>query len=239
MNTVAEYRNILITRKHEMDDMGFKPSLFCLALAGTLSLGAAFSAQPVTAQDSTFKSIMQEIGLAPSNKEEIEYRERAPLVVPPSGATGTLPPPQAERSVAGNPQWPTDPDVERRRKQREEDNVYAGKDYKSYLNRNNPWINPNELRANRREGAGLVTQADATNHDGRTVVSPDELRRGNPAMARQQDNTVEPTRRRLTDPPPGYRTTVPVTNPDGTVSAAAPEPEKKGFFKRINPFSKD
>jgi hypothetical protein len=41
----------------------------------------------------------------------IEYRERAPLVVPPSR---TLPPPQSEGEVAKNPAWPKDPDVKQR-----------------------------------------------------------------------------------------------------------------------------
>ena len=44
--------------------------------------------------------------------ESIEYRERAPLVVPPSR---NLPPPQSEAAVTANPAWPNDPDVKQRK----------------------------------------------------------------------------------------------------------------------------
>ena len=42
----------------------------------------------------------------------IEYRERAPLVVPPSR---DLPAPQNEGATARNPAWPKDPDTVRRK----------------------------------------------------------------------------------------------------------------------------
>src|SRR5204862_4980510 len=42
----------------------------------------------------------------------IEYRERAPLVVPPSR---DLPPPQSEGVTARDPAWPKDPDAVRRK----------------------------------------------------------------------------------------------------------------------------
>jgi hypothetical protein len=200
-----------------------------LALLGTLN--APLSAH---AQESVIQNMLEGAGLTSSRKSDIEYRERAPLVVPPK--VGDLPPPKAESAAKADPAWPTDPDVERRRKLDEEDNVPAGQDYKSYLNRNNPWISPTELQQGRREGAGLVTAPDTVNREGRTVVSPEELRKGNPALAAKGGAKAEPARRRLTDPPVGYRTQVPqAPSPEG----ASVEPEKKpGFFSRLNPFGK-
>jgi hypothetical protein len=195
-------------------------------------LGALGATQPATAQENVIQRMMEGAGLTSSRGRDIDYRERAPLVVPPK--QGELPAPQAQSAAKADPSWPTDPDAERRRKQLEEDNVPAGKDYKSYLNRNNPWISPDELRSNRRAGAG-IGPADATNRDGRTVVSPDELRRGNPALRGQTTADGEPVRRRLTDPPPGYRTAVPETSAGQTAATAEPEP-RRGFFSRINPF---
>jgi hypothetical protein len=54
---------------------------------------------------------MKDLGLR-RDGEGIDYRERAPLVVPPSR---DLPPPQRETSVTTNPAWPKDPDVAARK----------------------------------------------------------------------------------------------------------------------------
>src|SRR5712691_6949421 len=57
-----------------------------------------------------YRGLMNGLGLRDGNESSIEYRERSPLVVPPSR---NLPPPQANASVR-NPAWPKDPDVQRR-----------------------------------------------------------------------------------------------------------------------------
>ena len=53
------------------------------------------------------RQFLKDLGLR-RDGEGIEYRERAPLVVPPSR---NLPPPQSEAAVTANPAWPKDPDV--------------------------------------------------------------------------------------------------------------------------------
>ena len=209
--------------------------IFAAAVAMVMT-GNSGVISSAAAQENIIQNLLEGAGLTSSRSKQIEYRERAPLVVPPK--VGALPPPQTSAAKA-NPAWPTDPDAERRRKLEEEEKVPAGQDYKSYLNRNNPWISPDELRNGRRAGTGAVSEPDTTNREGRTVVSPDELRRGNPALKnmKPKDPTVEPTRRRLTDPPTGYRTIVPETS--GPQSAAVEPEQKKGFFSHINPFGKN
>jgi hypothetical protein len=56
------------------------------------------------------RQFLKDLGLR-RDGEGIDYRERAPLVVPPSR---NLPPPQSEASVTANPAWPKDPDVQQR-----------------------------------------------------------------------------------------------------------------------------
>ena len=57
------------------------------------------------------RQFLKDLGLR-RDGEGIDYRERAPLVVPPSR---DLPPPQSEAAVTSNPAWPKDPDVRQRR----------------------------------------------------------------------------------------------------------------------------
>src|SRR5438105_535569 len=87
-----------------------------LALALAASTGSAFC-QEATEEDvpldtKLFRKVMHELGLRADGGSGIDYRERAPLVVPPSR---DLPPPQTEGPSAKNPAWPKDPDVTRRR----------------------------------------------------------------------------------------------------------------------------
>ena len=79
---------------------------------------------------------------------EIDYRERSPLVVPPSR---DLPPPQA-KATPKNPAWPNDPDVAKARKAAEaKRKLNAGSDLSRRLdNQGNP-ITPDQL--NRPGGA--------------------------------------------------------------------------------------
>src|SRR5687768_14809780 len=55
-----------------------------------------------------WNGIARGIGLK-GDEPQIDYRERSPLVVPP---TRDLPPPQA-KAAARSPEWPVDPDAKR------------------------------------------------------------------------------------------------------------------------------
>ena len=94
-------------------------AILAVTLSLALSAGLAYAAEDeeedVPLDTKLFRQFMKDIG-AQRDGPPIEYRERAPLVVPPSR---NLPPPQdVTGSVAANPAWPKDPDsVPARRKQ--------------------------------------------------------------------------------------------------------------------------
>lgn len=85
-----------------------------LAVAMALGTGAAFAAddeEEVPLDTKLFRQFMKDLGLR-RDGEGIDFRERAPLVVPPSL---NLPPPQSETPVTANPAWPKDPDAAQRK----------------------------------------------------------------------------------------------------------------------------
>jgi hypothetical protein len=85
-----------------------------LALAMVLGTGTSFAQddeEDVPLDTKLFRQLMKDLGLK-RNGDGIDYRERAPLVVP---RTLDLPPPQDETPVTANPEWPKDPDVTRRK----------------------------------------------------------------------------------------------------------------------------
>jgi hypothetical protein len=84
------------------------------------------------------RQFLKDLGLR-RDGEGIDYRERAPLVVPPSR---NLPPPQSEASVTANPAWPKDPDVQQR-------NVAATKKRLPTALRPRPWKRKDDRFARR------------------------------------------------------------------------------------------
>jgi hypothetical protein len=58
------------------------------------------------------RQFLKDLGLQ-RDQSGIDYRERAPLVVPPNRSV--LPPPESDSTLANNPAWPRDPDVNQRK----------------------------------------------------------------------------------------------------------------------------
>ena len=88
-----------------------------LAMALAWGAGSAHAEDPddedVPLDSRLFRQFMKDLGLRRDGESGIEYRERAPLVVPPSR---DLPPPRDEAEVAAKTTaWPKDPDVARRK----------------------------------------------------------------------------------------------------------------------------
>jgi hypothetical protein len=110
------------------------------AFARPLAVVLCLAATPVMAQSSfdPVTGVLRMIGISPPDRDPIEYRERAPLVVPPN--TGRLRTPE-EAAAERNPNWPQDPDVLARRRKAEE--------AKQPVARRDPRLDPNE-------GAGLA-----------------------------------------------------------------------------------
>ena len=92
-----------------------------LALAMALAWGAGSARaedpddEDIPLDSRLWRQFMKDLGLRRDGDAMIDYRERAPLVVPPSR---DLPPPRDEAEVAAKTTaWPKDPDVARRKQE--------------------------------------------------------------------------------------------------------------------------
>jgi hypothetical protein len=196
----------------------------CFAGALMLSLGGGAPAyagdDEEEAPELTFLKKMFGI----TDQAAIDYRERSPLVVPP---TRNLPSPETV-SAESNPAWPKDPEKTPKKKKEPRlsvtDQQIAG----------NP-ISPYELDKGRKSGAGLEpTSASAANERG-APLSPSELGyKGGlfGGLFKDQDKGEiakfegEAPRNSLTAPPTGYMTPSP-NHPYGlSAKKEAPKPYK-------------
>ena len=181
------------------------------------------------------------LGLRSPDEPVIEYRERSPLVVPPSRE---LPPPQAKATPKG-PEWPKDPDGVRRKQRTEGSKAVGNVDRSRTLDRQAGPITPDQLNA---PGGAPSTMAGppptGSSGDGKSAL-PSELGYfgglfswSGFGFGRNQDEvgtfTNEPERNALTAPPPGYQTPSP-EHPYGTtrrIETAKPQPFDPGASPR-------
>ena len=194
--------------------MSGKPLDLRGALVAASLLGLAISGgSPAQAADdgyaNVFSSVLGAVGIVkPDAPAEIEYRERPPLVIPPS--TGALPKPVTggtKRTAA----WPQDPDVLRRRKAAEE--ARAPNTMDPLLSNKSEMMSKEEALKGR--GQGEPVRPNDCGNDGNAhnclVVNPDVLRAegerfeaANPDKADTLVAGKEPDRVFLTQPPKGY-----------------------------------
>ncbi len=186
------------------------------ACALVLVLGTHAMAQNETEDDDdTFEQKIIK-NLFSNNKPAIDYRERSPLVVPPS--TATLPPPEPEKAVA-NPAWPKDADTQRIKKAKRIDPRDMDPRDRADPGRA---LNPDELAGKRgpRGSGGLGAPDSRQNTDNASgrPLAPNELgSKGNvfSTLFSSKESTEsavfagEPERSSLTDPPKGYLTPSP------------------------------
>lgn len=154
-----------------------------------------------------FRNVLKSLGLR-RDEGGIEYRERSPLVLPP---TRDLPPPEKAEAVQKLPNWPNDPDVKRARELREA--------------RKRPNKNPEDERPLLPSEYNLpAPPSRASLPDGRPGRSAEERELPESPYALGAKNpltslfapkeeyatfTREPPRTSLTQPPVGYRTPSP------------------------------
>jgi hypothetical protein len=179
-------------------------AVYRIAGASVIALGLAV---PAAAQESSgiTGQILSIIGLTAPEPPAIDYRERAPLVVP---REMKLRPPEQRRDAQANPAWPKDPDVERRRREAQEARIPVLLQPKR-RDEDRPVLSDRELRQGRKDGAGVVTAPERRFGDSSREefwIRPDVLRsqgvaNAGPALA----PGAEPPRTSLTDPPAGYR----------------------------------
>lgn len=170
-----------------------------LLLAG----GLALAAQPALAQEGMlFKNLLEGVvGGRPG--DDIEYRQRPPLVVPPNS---TLPRPQDPASTR-NAAWPNDPDVAARRADAAAARAPAGSNPNW---RNNPMLSQEELRRGRTTRDSGRPEIVEEHNNYNNQIAP--IRVGRELASRQNQTALdqltygsEPPRRTLAEPPVGYR----------------------------------
>jgi hypothetical protein len=179
-------------------------------------IGLVIAAGPVRAgdddeDDKTFEEkviegIMAGIGGTNMENKGIDYRERSPLVVPPKI---DLPPPTGTSAEVKAPNWPKDPDEQRRkaavaaRKKENKDPIAAAR-----------ILTPAELAVGKTAAPQRTSDpvTPGTNNNN-PILSPSQLGYnggfsglfgGNKSETAQFKS--EPTRETLTMPPPGYQT---------------------------------
>jgi hypothetical protein len=179
-----------------------------------LSIGLLMSANVARAEDdeddSTFEEkIIKQImtGLGGTNMENtgIEYRERSPLVIPPRN---DLPPPAVAAETPA-PNWPKDPDIQKRRAAKE-----ARKKDNKDPREASRILTPNELAKGTTAPARRQAETNMPGDPGaNAILSPSQLgwEGGLKGMfGGSKTETApfkgEPTRDTLTMPPPGYQT---------------------------------
>lgn len=194
---------------------------FSAAAAGFVLVATMFaSPAPARAGDDDdtpldtkiLRSLLEGIGLERDGKESIDYHERPPLVIPSSKA---LPPPEkSDAVIAGNPAWPKDPDVTRRK----DSEKRAKKGVRS--EEIDAWsrpLSPAEMmpggdRARTGPARKVVQPAGA---EGQRLTASELGYRGSffdffgGKDERSVRFTGEPARTSLTEPPSGYQTPSP------------------------------
>jgi hypothetical protein len=161
--------------------------------------------------------IVRGLGFRSADDPTIEYRERSPLVVPPSR---DLPAPQAN-TVRRNPAWPVDPDAKRAKDRADAKRRVAAGNPNYEVDRGGTNLTPAELNPQVPQTTGSTTAAGApVNEPSGKPILPSQLGYTGGLFSwmgfgfgRQREEvgtfTAEPPRTDLTAPPQGYQTPSP------------------------------
>ncbi len=195
-----------------------------------LSAPARAGDDDVSIDQKFMRSIMDGLGLKRDGEATINYRERAPLVLPPSR---DLPPPDRSDAVTANPAWPKDPDVARRKAEaamERDRNVSDERELEQNPLRLDQ-LTPGGRAKDKKKQASSDNGYQAPASGFGSQIMPSELGyKGNlfgtmfgSKKEETEKFTGEPPRALLTDPPPGYQTPSP-DQPYGVGKAAAQKP---------------
>jgi hypothetical protein len=212
-----------------------KRSLVGAAGAGALALLTLAASPAALAEDDDEETFEQSIIrnlLGGGSKPGIEYRERSPLVIPPSR---DLPAPDGGKTVEATASWPRDPD---QRKRASSGRAAVATDSERSSARH---LRPDELRR------GAAASANRDNRPHPTQSDNDQGRPLRPAEYGETRSLLnffaskpaeaeafqgEPERARMTDPPAGYRTPTP------SQPYQAPKETPGSWFKAFNIFDR-
>lgn len=221
--------NILSADDHSIIRRLSRAALVCAVAAACVFAAGQARAADDDDDDEPFETRIMKAILGINDRDSIDYRERAPLVVPPS--MNLVPPEQAKIE---NPAWPKDADVQEKKKRKA-----AAKQPRRDPELEARPLTPAELNpsgAVARRGAGADPNGAANPElEGQRKLKPNELGyKGGLFDSIFRDNSKpesavfagEPSRSTLTDPPPGYMTPSP-NHPYGLgAKKEAPKPYK-------------
>jgi type IV secretory pathway VirB10-like protein len=194
---------------------GLRLAVVAAGIGLVMTAGAARAGDDEDEDDKTFEEkiiegIMKGIGGTNMENQGIDYRERSPLVVPPRL---DLPPPASTSAEVKAPNWPKDPDEQRRkaaiaaRKKANKDPIEASR-----------VLTPSELAAQKgaKSSGGDSVDQPGGNPGATAILSPSQLGYSggfSGLFGGSKTETApfkgEPTRESLTQPPPGYQTPSP------------------------------
>ena len=210
-----------------------------LVAAGAGLLTAAPALALDDGQEGLFDSIMGAVGVGSKSTPDIEYKDRAPLVLPPKMALRQPLPAGAQRPAS----WPVDPDVVRRAREAEEGKTITSLTSDRFRSRPST---KEELLAGRAAAAPADPSAPPTNCSasrGRECiwVRPDVLRSQG---ILKEDKTAfavgtEPDRKYLVEPPKGYRKVTKEVKVTQSAPIQKEDTSPLSFFKKINPWDKE
>lgn len=182
------------------------------AVAATIGAALLAVAVPANAQEEEdngydiqiIRRVLSAVGLR-DDKPPIDYRERSPLVVPPSTS---LPPPMSGNVNAAN--WPVDPEIQEQRMRKTASRA-PGATGDPVVDDGKPLL-PSELakgRAKRGVAPGPTTEFPSVSQ--KELGTPNVFSFFSKALSSTEKEesktfTQEPPRTSLLEPPPGYQT---------------------------------
>lgn len=180
-----------------------------LVLTNTAALAADDDDDDVGIEQKLIDKLMSGIQGRSMNNSGIDYRERSPLVIPPSL---NLPPPAAEQVSA--PNWPKDPEIKKRKLEREAKRKARIERQMDGSGQFPQVLKPDQLDGNVPRRAATGASAAIDPNEG--PKKPSQLGYFGGIFSNltgKSDEsapfTGEPERSSLSDPPPGYQTPSP------------------------------
>lgn len=177
-----------------------------LALSAA-ALALSMAATPARAMDDGDDTLLNELVsvISPDKVPDIDYQDRAPLVLPPKGK-GALPSPK-QANAKPNAAWPNDPDVSRRRQAAEDAKLPI-----EVIAQKHSLYNPDDKNARLAARAAPVSSNAPSVNDCRQKhcpMTPEQVAATSKAMEGLGEQKYapgeEPDRQWLTEPPKGYR----------------------------------
>lgn len=198
-------------------------AIFSLALSVMVAPARADDEGDEAFDTKILRNLMEGLGFVKDGQKVINYQERAPLVIPPS--TNLPTPENAGAAIAGNPAWPKDPDVQRKREAARQARIDSYKSADQKQRDEQRVLSPSELTP----GASATNRpprvANDPNRSASTWSETGASQRLTPSQlgyrgglfgnlfGGKEDEvgrfTGEPPRASLTDPPSGYQTPSP------------------------------